>query len=163
MPTYFIYLLNIFALALPLAICEIFAEKQAGWGSGWPKNRWYAKPFAPNHSVVKLITNILQIESPLTYHVVTVVVIISLIYVCEYVYWTHNILLLLASFIGVLVFEDCFWFLFNWHFDSLKQLLKGPHGSIWWHKRWIRISRDHYLPASYFLAFSVSLTLLLLA
>ena len=158
-----IYIINILVIAFPLAIFEIITEKQFGWGSGWSKDKWYAKQFAPNSSVVKLLVKILRVEYPLNCHFVIFVIIIPIIFVFEYFFWTNNILLLLSSFIGVVVFEDLFWFLFNWNFDSFKQLLKGPNGSIWWHKRWIKISKNNYLPASYFSALPISFVLLLLA
>jgi hypothetical protein len=69
----------------------------------------------------------------------------------------------LAIFIGVLVAEDFLWFLLNWHFDARKQLLKGPNGSIWWHKNWIKISKNYYLPACYFSALALSIIIFFIA
>jgi len=163
MSIYFIYFLNLLIVALPLAFFEIVIEKKNGWGSGWPKDKWYAKPFLPDNSVTKLLVKILKVESPLNYHFLVFGVILTVVFVLEYFRWTDNILLLLASFIGVTVFEDFLWFLLNWHFDSRKQLLKGPNGSIWWHKSWIKISSNYYLPTSYLFAMPLSLILLLLA
>lgn len=159
----YIYFLNILIIALPLALFEILIEKEKGWGSGWSKNKWYAKPFVPQSSFVKFLIKVLKIESPLVYHFITFAIIIPAIFIIEYYYWTNNILLLIASFIGVIVLEDFFWFLLNWNFDSLRQLLRGPNGTIWWHKRWIKISKNSYLPASYFSALPLSFLLLLLA
>ncbi|MDO8659133.1 MAG: hypothetical protein Q7K54_00875 [Candidatus Parcubacteria bacterium] len=158
-----IYVLNILIIALPFSIFEIFIEKNNGWGSGWSKDKWYAKPFLPNNSIVKLLIKILKIESPLNYHFFVFTIFLPIIFLLEYFYLANNILLMIASFIGVVLFEDFFWFLFNWNFDSLKQLLKGPNGSIWWHKRWIKVSNNYYLPASYFPTLILSVFLLLLS
>jgi hypothetical protein len=163
MNTYTIYLLNILFIALPLAIFEIVIEKGVGWGGGWNKSKWYAKKFLPNNSIVKLLIKVLKIESPLFYHFLVFAIILPVIFIFEYFYWTNNILLLLASFIGVMVCEDFLWFLLNWNFDSLRQLLKGPKGSIWWHKRWVKISANAYLPIAYFSTLLLSLVLLFLA
>lgn len=163
MDKFVIYGLNILIIALPLALFEILIEKDKGWGSGWNKERWYAKSFALENPVVQLMVRVFKTESPLNYHFLTFVVVIPSFFVFEYFYWTNNILLLCASFVGVIAFEDFFWYLLNWNFDALSQLLKGPSGTIWWHKRWTRISKKYYLPASYFLGFLLSFVLLLLA
>ncbi len=159
---YLIYFTNILFLALPIAIFEIIIEKDKGWGSGWRKDKWYAKRFAPNNPVVRLMVKMFGAEYPLNYHFLVFAVFIPLVFVSEYIYLTSNILLLLASLIGVLAFEDFFWFLFNWNFDSLGQLLKGPNGSIWWYKDWAEISPNFYLPRYYFYSFPSSLVLLII-
>lgn len=161
MDKFSLYLVNIFIISLPLAIFEILIEKDKGWGSGWLKNKWHAKPFAPKNFFVKFLVRVLTIEYPLNYHFAVFAVAIPAIFILEYFYWSTNIMVLIASFISVLIFEDLFWFLFNWSFDSRRQLLRGPKGNIWWHKRWVKISKNHHLPLSYLLAFPVSLLLLL--
>jgi len=163
MNPFFIYFVNILAISLPLSLFEIVVEKDAGWGSGWEKDRWHARAFAPHSPTVKAFVNLLNIEQPLNYHFYVFFGLLPLILGLEYWYWTDNFLLLLASFVGVLVFEDVFWFLFNWHFNSRKELLKGPHGSIWWHKRWVKVISNYYVPVSYVCALPLSLALLLLA
>lgn len=163
MNIYLFFFVNVLAIALPLAIFEIVAEKSQGWGSGWQKNKWYAKPFFPKNKIIRLLVKILTIESPLNYHILVFVLMIPSIFILEYFLLTKNILLLASCFIGVLVAEDFLWFLLNWNFDSLKQLLKGPSGSIWWHKRWFKISLTKYLPTSYFYGLLLSLVLLFLA
>lgn len=161
----YFYILNVLAIAVPLAFFEIIVEKKSGWGSSWQKNKWYAKAFAPKSAFMKFIAKALDIEPPLNYHVLMFLLVIPVIFLFEYFYIKKNILLLLASFSGALVTEDFLWFLFNWYFDSLHQLLKGPNGTIFWHKRWFKISgssgKDKYLPASYFSAMAISLLLLL--
>lgn len=163
MNTYLIYSLNILFIALPLAIFEIIIEKSYGWGSSWTKDKWYAKPFHLNNLFVKSITKILNIESPLNYHVLVFWIILPIIFIFEFFLLANNILLLLASYIAVMIFEDFFWFLLNWNFDSLRQLLNGPKGSIWWHKRWVNIYKSYYLPASYFPMFLLSVILLIIS
>ena len=163
MSLYLFYLLNIIVVALPLAIFEIFIEKNNGWGSGWSKNSWYTKKFLPNNNFVKFSTKIFKIEHPLNYHVLIFAVAVPFILILEYYYLTYNILFFFAIFLGVLVAEDSLWFLLNWHFDAREQLLKGPNGSIWWHKHWIKISKNYYLPTSYFSALLLSVLVLLIA
>src|ERR1035437_1806236 len=157
MSIYLFYLLNIFVVALPLAIFEIVLEKNKGWGSGFPKDKWFTKQFLPNNVIVKFSAQSLKIEHPLNYHFWVFAVTIPFIFILEYYYLTYNILFFLAIFIGVLVAEDSLWFLLNWYFDSRKQLLKGPNGSIWWHKHWIKIYKNYYLPTCYFSAVILSI------
>jgi len=163
MEKYLLYILNILLIALPLAIFEIIIEPSGGWGSSWPKHKWYAKPFAPKNKIIKLFVKIINVESPLNYHLFVFGLIIPIIILVEHFYLTKNILLSIACIIAILVFEDFLWFLLNWRFDSLKQLLKGPKGSIWWHKSWVKIGKNSYLPISYFLLFPLSIILLILA
>ena len=160
---YLIYIFNIILIAFPLAIFEICIESSGGWGSSWPKHKWYAKPFLPNNKLVKFLVKIANVQSPLNYHLFVFGIIIPIIFLIEYVFITHNIFLLTSCFIAVLVFEDFLWFLLNWRFDALKQLFKGPNGIIWWHKGWVRISKTHYLPSSYFMMIPISLILLILS
>ena len=155
--------MNILVIALPLAIFEIIIEKNYGWGSGLPRNNWFTKPFLPNNVFVKFSSRLLRIEKPLNYHFFVFVITVPLILILEYYYLTYNVLFFLAIFIGILVTEDVLWFLLNWHFDSRKELLKGPNGSIWWHKHWIRISKNYYLPTCYFSAVVLSILVFLVA
>ena len=163
MSKYAFFAFNIIAIALPLALLEIYWEGDKGWGSGMNKNRWFAKPFGPNSSVMKFIVKVINIENPLNYHVFVFVATIPLILLAEYIYFHHPPLVFVSSYFGILLAEDFLWFLFNWHFDSLRQLLRGPNGSIWWHKRWIKISPKHYLPAAYLTGLALSLFFLWLA
>jgi hypothetical protein len=159
----FIYILNIFFIALPLAVFEIVIEKKQGWGSGWSKDWWYARPLFPNSSLVKGVSKKLNIELPLGYHFIMFGFVIPVLMVFEYVYIIPNILIVVGIFLGVLVVEDFLWFLFNWNFDSLTQLLKGPQGTIFWHKKWLKISSEKYVPRSYAVVMLISLILLLIA
>ena len=158
-----VYILNILVIAFPLSILEILMEGKFGWGSGWSKDKWYAKPFLAGNPIVKFFVKQIKIEWPLNYHITVFIVIMPIICILEYIFLDRNIVLIVACFIAILVFEDLFWFLFNWNFDSFKQLMKGPNGSIWWHKGWIRISGNTYLPVPYFVHIPFSLVLLILA
>ncbi|MDO8516140.1 MAG: hypothetical protein Q7S28_02740 [bacterium] len=163
MDKYLIYALHIVVIALPLSLFEIIIEKDHGWGSGWDKNKWYAKPFMPTSTLVARIVKMVNVQHPLTYHVLVFVCIIPVFLIFEYIQLVHNGLLLLSAYLAILILEDFLWFVFNWNFDSLSQLLKGPHGSIWWQKSWIKISTTHYLPTAYFVTLTISLALLFLA
>lgn len=159
---YLFYALNILLFALPLALFEINLEKDQGWGGGFPKDKWYGKSFIKGTKLGKILSKITEFESPLNYHLV-IMTLFVVVFVSEYIYGSHNIFLLLSCFFGVNFFADLFWFSFNWHFDSMKQLLKGPKGSIAWHKSWTKISRDLYIPSKYPLWFGASIVFFILA
>ena len=163
MNKYSYFLINIILIALPLALLEIRLEKAGGWGSNWPKDRWYSRPFMPKSILMKLFSRIFDIHNPLNYHILIFAILLPSICLIQYFYLTKNIILLISCLSGILLFEDFFWFLCNWHFDSMQQLLKGPTGTIWWHKRWYKITNHHYLPAIYFPSLAFSLFFLLLA
>jgi len=159
----YFYIFNIIIIALPLAIFEIIIEKDKGWGSGWDKNKWYAKKFIPDNIIVKSLAKILKIEPPLNYHALVFGFLLPVLFIAQYIYVVNDALLLLASLVSVLVFEDMFWFIFNWNFGSFRQLLRGPEGSIWWIKGWVRIYKKYYLPKSYFIGLPISIILLVLS
>jgi hypothetical protein len=155
------YILNIFLFALPMALFEISIEKSKGWGGGFPKDKWYAKSSIKGTWIDKVITKITRFDSPLNYHII-LMIIFHLIFILEYIFLSRNIFLILACYLGVNFFADLFWFSFNWYFDSMRQLLKGPCGSISWHKSWIKIGK-YYIPKTYPIWFSLSMILLVLS
>jgi hypothetical protein len=155
MNNYIFYILNVLFFALPLALFEINLEKSQGWGGGFPRDKWYGKSSLKGTWADKVITKITGFESPLNYHVVIMAIFIT-VFVLEYIFLSRNIFLIIACLLGVNFFADFFWFSFNWHFDSMRQLLKGPNGSIHWHKNWIKIGKDKYIPATYPLWFGLS-------
>lgn len=163
MTNFLFFVANILILAGGLAVFEIKIEKNSGWGSGWQKNKWYSRPFAPKSLLVKIVVKLLNVANPLNYHAIVFGLVLPLTLIIEYFTLTKNVFLLLACFVGVTVFEDMFWFILNWHFDSLRQLLKGPNGGIWWHHRWMRIYKNQYLPVSYATGFLVAAIFLLLS
>lgn len=144
---YIFYVLNVLLFALPLALFEINLEKAQGWGGGFPKDKWYGKSSLRGTKFDKMLTKITKFESPLNYHLVIMLLFLT-VFVTELVL-TRDIFLVLSCFFAVNFFADISWFSFNWHFDSMKQLLKGPHGSIGWHKSWVKIGKNSYIPKTY--------------
>ncbi len=155
MNNYLFYLLNILLFALPLALFEINLEKSQGWGGGFPKDKWYGKSSLKNTRLAQSLMKITKLEIPLNYHLV-IMLLFLVVFVAELII-TKNIFLVLSCFFGVNFFADLSWFALNWHFDSMKQLLKGPHGSISWHKSWFKISKRSYLPTTYPIWLSLSI------
>lgn len=162
MNNYLFYALNVLLFALPLALFEINLEKSQGWGGGFPKDRWYGKSFLKGTVFGKILTKLTKLESPLNYHVI-IMLLFVVVFVSEYLYGTKNIWLLLSCFFGVNFFADLAWFSFNWHFDSMKQLLKGKNGSITWHKDWVKVGKNSYLPTVYPLWLGLSIVFFILA
>ena len=152
------YILNILLFALPLALFEINLEKDQGWGGGFPRDKWYGKSSLKGTGLDRFLTKLTNFESPLNYHLIIMFLFVA-VFVLEYLFASHNILLILAAFFGVNFFADIFWFSFNWYFDSFRQLLKGPHGSISWHKHWLKIGPKTYLPTNYFIWLGLSIIL----
>ena len=147
MNNYTFYFLNILLFSLPLSLFEINLEKKNGWGGAFPKDRWYGKSFLKGTKIGAALTKITRLESPLNYHVL-IMILFATVFISELLIG-KNIWLVLACFFGVNFFADFFWFAFNWNFDSFKQLLKGPNGSITWHKGWLKIAKESYLPTVY--------------
>jgi hypothetical protein len=156
MNDYLFYALNIILFALPLALFEINLEKSQGWGGGFPKDKWYGKSFIRGTKLGAILTKITKLEAPLNYHVI-IMILFPTVFTLEYIFSSQNIWLIIACFWGVNVCADFFWFAFNWHFDSFKQLLKGPNGSIAWHKSWVKIGPQLYLPTVYPLWLALSI------
>lgn len=156
-------LLNIIFFAIPLALCEIYFEKSHGWGSGWSKDKWYAKSILKGTKLGKQLTKITKLEPPLNYHLILSYFVFGGVFLLEYIFGTRNVFLVIGSFFVTLLVADLVWFLCNWYFDSWTQLLKGPHGSIFWHKDWLKISATKYLPKSYLVWFIAAIVFLVLA
>lgn len=161
MNNYLFYILNILLFSLPLALFEINLEKANGWGGAFPKDKWYGKSSLQGTKFARLLTKITKLESPLNYHLL-IMLLFAVVFLSELVVFRKNIWLVLACFFGVNFFADFFWFAFNWHFDSFKQLLKGPTGKITWHKGWVKISRTDYLPTVYPLWLGLSIIFFIL-
>jgi hypothetical protein len=163
MNIYLLFLLNVLIIAWPLALFEILLEKDKGWGSGHSKDRWYGKIIGENNLLAKTVVKMFGIPYLFGYFLAMFGFTIPAILIAEYFLVIQNIPLLIAVFIAICFIEDFSWFVFNWYFDSLVQLLKGPNGSIWWHKKWIKISREKYLPASYVTGVILTIIFLLVA
>lgn len=156
-------LLNILLFAIPLALFEISIEKAHGWGSGWPKDKWYAKSVLRGTKLGDAISKATKLEPPLNYHLLVSYILFPLVFILEYIFGTRNIFLILSSFFFVMVFAELTWFSCNWYFHSWTELTKGPNGSIFWHKDWMKIGKDKYLPKTYFLWTIAAIALLVLA
>ena len=163
MNIYLFFIINVLIIAWPVAFLEIIIEKDKGWGAGHPKDKWYGKIIGENNPIAKAIVNALGVPYIFGYGLVMYGIIIPAILVIEYFVLTQNVFLLLGTFFAICFVEDFSWFVFNWYFDSLSQLLKGPNGSIWWHKKWVRVFKDKYLPMSYFTGLALTIVFLLLA
>jgi hypothetical protein len=161
MNDFIFYLLNTLLFALPLALFEINLEKAQGWGGGFPRDRWYGKSSLKGTVFDKVLSKITKFESPLNYHLV-IMVLFCTVFLVELIV-TKKIFLILACFFGVNFFADIFWFSFNWYFDSFRQLLKGPKGSISWHKSWLKIGKNSYIPTTYPIWLGISIFFLLLS
>ncbi len=157
------FIANVILIALSVAFFEIITEKDKGWGAGHPKDKWYGKILWQNSPIAQTVVKALGVPYIFGYGFAMYGVIIPLTLIAEYLFLNQNVFLLLAIFVTVCFVEDFLWFVFNWYFDSLKQLFKGPYGSIWWHKKWVKIFKDTYLPQSYFSGLSLTLVFLLLA
>ncbi len=156
-------LLNVLLFAVPLALFEISIEKAHGWGSGWSKDKWYAKSLLRGTRAGEILTKFTKLEPPLNYHILLSYVIFPIVFILEYLLGEHNLFLVLASLFAFLLSAEIVWFSCNWYFDSLTQLLKGPNGSIFWHKDWTKIYKNNYLPTAYFIWFFLFLLFLALA
>lgn len=146
------FLINVIIIAIPVALLEILIEKDKGWGAGHPKDKWYGKIIGLNNPIMKTICGSLGIPYIFGYGLLMYFILIPAVLVIEYFTLVPNVPLLIAIYVAATALEDFSWFVLNWHFDSLHQLLKGPNGTIWWHKRWIKIFPKTYLPASYLTA-----------
>lgn len=162
MNNYTFYLLNILLFALPLALFEINLEKANGWGGAFPKDKWYGKSSLKGTKFGALLTKITKLESPLNYHLLIMMLFLT-VFLAELLWGQKNIFLVLSCFFGVNFFADFSWFAFNWNFDSLKQLLRGPKGSITWHKSWLKIGRELYIPSVYPLWLGLSIFFFIIA
>lgn len=157
---YLFYFLTILFISLPTALFEIFIEKEQGWGSGWSKDMWYAQNFSKGKRLFKY----LHVAPPLNYHIIFFGVFFPLVAILEFLFLTKNIPLILSCFAGTIFFEGFFWFLLNWYFpNSFSELLKGPKGKVWWQTKWVKISKDTYIPSTYIIELSLSMILFILA
>ncbi len=156
-------LLSFLLFSFPLALVEISVEKAHGWGSGWSKDKWYAKSIFRGTKAGNILIKITKLEPPLNYHIILAYIIYPGVFVLEYIFGTKNIFLILSSFFTAILFGDISWFLCNWYFDSWTQLTKGPRGSIFWHKKWTKVTRNRYLPTVYFIWLLCAIIFMILA
>ncbi len=159
----FLFLLNVLAISIPLAIFEVVLEKERGWGQALPKNKWYGKKVGIRNLVMRFICWVVGVPYFSGYGLLLWYILFPLLIALEYVFLVSNFFLLLAVFVFVLAVEDFLWFVFNPYFPALQELLKGPKGKIWWHKRWLRIYGGYHLPFSYAISASLAIIFLFLS
>lgn len=156
-----LYFLNVIAITLLCAIFEIIIEKDNGWGGALDKKRWYGKIVGTESRVMKFLAESAGVPYFFGYAIAMYFVFVPTILLGQYFFLDQSIFLFAAIYFSVLAIEDFTWFLLNPYFHSLQELLKGPNGSIWWHKKWIKIS-DIYLPQSYLAAVLLVIIFLIL-
>ncbi len=143
------YIVDVTILSTVLAVFEISIERGRGWGSGWDKSKWYAKPFAPGTKFANFLSRTNGVAPYLNYHVVFFGIIIPLIVVLEALILPVNAFFYIAVYIGVATLEDLLWFVLDWHGRNFGEMLQGPKGPVFWYKKWVRLGEDRYIPLSY--------------
>ncbi|TXH00255.1 MAG: hypothetical protein E6P95_03950 [Candidatus Moraniibacteriota bacterium] len=162
MPPSILFILNVVIIALAGAIIEIVMEKENGWGGALDKKTWYGKVIGENNRVLKFLARSAGVPYFFGYAIAMYFVLVPSILLFEYTVFDQSIVFFIVIYFSILALEDFTWFLLNPYFHSLRELLKGPNGSIWWHKKWVKIGNQCYLPKSYFISIVVVLTLLIL-
>lgn len=111
-------------LAIILALWEVQIEGKDGWAAKLPcwrlEKGWFIK---------------LTGGRPLTgYHFYMTLFLISVIHLpLFFLQWSWQLeCLLLGFYIGMVLLEDFFWFVFNPHY-GIKNFRSGK---VWWHKHW---------------------------
>lgn len=143
------YIVDILVLSAGLAVFEISIEKGRGWGSGWNKERWYAKPFAPGTRFAAFLHEMNGVAPYTNYHILFFGMAIPAIVVIESFIWPMNAFFYIAVYFGVATLEDPLWFILDWHGRHFGEMLQGPNGPVFWYKKWVRLGQGRYLPVSY--------------
>jgi hypothetical protein len=118
------FLVFMLFMAIILALWEIQIEGKDGWAANLPSWRldrgWISK---------------LTGGRPVTgYHVYMTIFLIAIVHLpLFFVHWSWRLeSLLLGFYLGMVLTEDFFWFVFNPHY-GIRNFRKGK---IWWHKGW---------------------------
>lgn len=156
------FLLNVIVLSTAIAILEIIIEKDAGWGANLPKDKWYGKIIGKDNFLLIKLAKLLGVPYFFGYGILMYFFLLPLVLLTEFFITRYDLLFFFAIFALTTALEDFLWFVFNWNFNSLTELLRGPHGKIWWHQKWVKIWPNKYLPRSYFIAAALTAILLLL-
>lgn len=179
----FLFLLNVFVISVPLAIFEVHLEKNKGWRGAMPKDKWYGKKVGGKNPLMRFICWIVGVPYFSGYGVflwffalpvflflrllrnvlLRRFFTLPLLLGFDNYFFLHNFWLSAAIFVAILAVEDFLWFVFNPYFPALQELLKGPSGKIWWHKRWLRIYNGYHLPFSYAISASLAIIFLFLS
>jgi hypothetical protein len=118
------YLFFMVFMAAVLALWEIQIEGKEGWAANLPAWR------VEKGWVLKLTGG-----RPLTgYHLLMTVFLIAVVHLpLFFAPWSWRLeSALLGFYLGMVLLEDFFWFVFNPHY-GIKSFRKGK---IWWHKSW---------------------------
>lgn len=154
-----LYLGNVFIIALPLAILEIWLEKfKAGWDSEFKHHFWGRK------IEIKILLRMTDKAYITVYHFVMFGLLLPMIFILES-FFLFNILkngfwitqfestrfvpliFFFAVWLGVTVVEDFFWFVLNWRYpEALGKLFKAE---LAWHTHWIGITKTIKVPRFY--------------
>jgi hypothetical protein len=111
-------------LSAILALWEIQIEGKDGWAAALPCWRL-------NNTGLSKFTG----GRPVTgYHLYMTIFLIGMMHLpLFFAAWSWRLeCLLLGFYIGMVMIEDFFWFLFNPHYG----IRNFRRGKIWWHKRW---------------------------
>lgn len=157
-----LFLMNVLSIALVGALFEIWMEKDKGWGGALDKSRWYGKIVGEQNPLMKFFAASTGVPYFFGYAVLMYFVLVPTVLVFQYSLFPHGAFYWIAIYFAILTVEDFLWFVLNPYFASLKELLKGPYGNIWWHQRWVHLGRQHYLPRSYFVSSAIVLVFLAL-
>lgn len=162
-----LYLANVFVIAIPFAIFEIWLERfKSGWGGEF-HNQYWGKTVRKNFGL-QVYTRYHQIAF---FRVLPSILLVEFLMFWIYAgsgFWVFDIagvkivpiMFLLSVWIGVTLIEDFLWFALNWHHrGALKRLLSGD---VSWHVGWVNLTKSIKLPRKYF-EFMIVVFILLVA
>jgi hypothetical protein len=154
------YVVNIFAIAVPLAIFEIWLEKfKSGWGGE------FYNPFWGKKIRTAWIMRVAEKDYLTPYHFLMFLGILPIIYGAEWVAFSHvavgpwwfvlsfrdisisPILYFPALWIGVATLEDFLYFALNWRWPNA--LTRLFNAEMPWHTDYVRISTTKQVPRFY--------------
>jgi hypothetical protein len=180
----FLWITDITALSLVLAIFEILIEHQYGWGGRLNPSGWGRKLFAET-----IVSEVCEKSYLTVYHVFTFAVVLPSLLFVQLLAAVHTgmlhpaygslfgafhggllmeigdvpflpFLFLASIWFAILVVEDALWFALNWYYPrSWQDLLQGK---IWWHTRWVSLGNIK-LPRFYVTTPVVAVVLLALS
>jgi hypothetical protein len=149
-----IFFVNLIVLCFAIAIFEVWVEKDQGWAQGM--SPFWKKPYFGGTIIAKIGDK----DFFTRYHVIAFVIVVPAFLIGEHYWFRFPWLIVVATWIGITVIEDFLWFLINPYFPAWTELLKGPHGKIWWHRSWTKFG-SIYLPRYYFPSLGLMVVLLI--
>lgn len=167
-----LYVSNVLAIAIPLAIFEIWLEKlKTGWGGEFRSPFWGKKIY------FGFLLKIAEKTYVTTYHLVMFGLVLPSLLAIEFFilwhlskdgFWILNVdgirfvpvIFLPTVWLGNTVVEDFFYFVFNWRFPgALKKLFRGE---MTWHTHYTNLTSSVKLPRFY-ITYSICVFVLLVA